>query len=402
MGSAGQSPRCPPAPDAEVAQVAGSRRRLQSRSTRSTMAPAGPSLHGLEQHLERRARGPSATQRTRAVRLVRDPAGQPEIHRPRGGRSSGTRRPGRGRAPIASRRVARSTRWARPRRRSRQRQRRAAAARRAPGRRAAAPATRSRRAGPRRGQAGRGRRRASVGVDSDRGRRPISSSRPRSRTDRVEAAPTEREVARDVRPQAEQGLGRAPSFGRRGPRGWTGLVFGILTVRRRSPGRASSRMPEAACEGGRRAAAVGPGPSGRGSPPRSARRPSATERARRRADPRDGHRAGRAAIGSARHGRAGPPAGAPRRGPPRGARRDPRQPRGQRRVRDVMLVRGSPRPPAVPTGPSRRRAQRERIVGQQGLLGVRAEDERHPGRRLLEGLEQRRLGVLVHAMGALR
>ena len=44
---------------------------------------------------------------------------------------------------------------------------------------------------------------------------------------------------------------------------------------------------------------------------------------------------------------------------------------------------------------------RERTVGRQAVLVVGAQDERRAGGRLLERLEERRLGVVVHAMRAL-
>ena len=55
----------------------------------------------------------------------------------------------------------------------------------------------------------------------------------------------------------------------------------------------------------------------------------------------------------------------------------------------------------APTGPRRRRTQRDRTVGRRRVLLVRAQDDGDAGRRLLERLEQGRLGILVHPVGAL-
>ncbi len=55
----------------------------------------------------------------------------------------------------------------------------------------------------------------------------------------------------------------------------------------------------------------------------------------------------------------------------------------------------------TPTGPSRRRAQRERTVGSSLSSSSAHRIEGETGRRLLEGLEERRLGILVHAVGGL-
>ena len=53
----------------------------------------------------------------------------------------------------------------------------------------------------------------------------------------------------------------------------------------------------------------------------------------------------------------------------------------------------------VPDGPEAQTGAARPDRGEQGLLGISAQDERHPGRWLLEGLEQGRLRVLVHAVG---
>ena len=87
----------------------------------------------------------------------------------------------------------------------------------------------------------------------------------------------------------------------------------------------------------------------------------------------------------------------------RRTRRRRRRPGGRRRAARVVRRAGgvgeararpaAARRPASPSVPSRMRAQRERMVGQELLLVVHAQDERRGGRRLLEGLEQRRLRV---------
>ena len=57
--------------------------------------------------------------------------------------------------------------------------------------------------------------------------------------------------------------------------------------------------------------------------------------------------------------------------------------------------------PAAATGPRRTRTQRERTVGRRRSSSSAHRMSVAPGGRLLERLEQRRLGVVVHAMGAL-
>ena len=74
--------------------------------------------------------------------------------------------------------------------------------------------------------------------------------------------------------------------------------------------------------------------------------------------------------------------------------------RGERRVGDAVLVEDGldvagadgPQAEAGAARPDRR---------EERLFGIGAQDQRHPGRRLLEGLEQGRLRVLVHAVGRL-
>ena len=61
---------------------------------------------------------------------------------------------------------------------------------------------------------------------------------------------------------------------------------------------------------------------------------------------------------------------------------------------DRLDVAGADRPEAEP-GTARADGR------QEPLLGIGAQDDRHPGRRLLEGLEQGRLGVLVHPVRGL-
>ena len=169
--------------------------------------------------------------------------------------------------------------------------RRGVAARRAPGRRAGAPATRSPRSGPRHGRAGRGRRPGRRGRVARRPRR-FRRAGPTSRTDRSSPRPAEGEIPRDVGPQADEGLSRAPPLGGRGPRARADVVAGVRVVdgsvaaRER---RRRRRLPAAA----RRASRLGR---------RSPMAASAAARARGRPNAgqplgRSRRRAGRAATG---------------------------------------------------------------------------------------------------------
>ena len=311
---------------------------------------------------------------------------------------------------VASSRTVGRGRWPSPAvRRPRPR-----AARPAPARRGRAPATRcvasrsAERAGrspgtPRRGPGRRSRRDRGQLVEQDR-----VADRPGA------AGPDEDEVARDVGPQAEEDLDAAAPLDGRGP--------GRARRRRPSAGSASSgrrrhRRPGAAgvaaggavaCGGGaapRRR--VGRGRGGRRIGP-DARAAGQGDRARDRgpgrgqAGRRAGRRSGRAGRASAR------PGGGPRRAPGRRRARDPGRPPASRPSR--AAVGGSARPWSAriasmsrgPTSPRRRRKQRDRTVGQERRLGVGAQDDGHAGRRLLERLEQGRLGVLVHPVGAPR
>ena len=98
---------------------------------------------------------------------------------------------------------------------------------------------------------------------------------------------------------------------------------------------------------------------------------------------------------------AGHPARGPRPGRDPGGRRRcgpaARRAAGRRRPCSARIASMS----RTPTGPRRSRAQRDRIVGRSGSSASAQSTIVTPGRRLLERLEQGRLGVLVHAVGTL-
>ena len=360
-----------------------------------------------------RWRGPCDQAAERTVGLVRDPALEVEVLRLTPARSSGTRRPGRGRGRSPRRaglgrgpEASSAIRPLRPRRRR--------AARRWPWRRGAARARRSRRCSV---PARSSRRKAATAAA---GARPCCSDRRLLEQRRVvhgrrAAGRDERQVARDIGPHRR---GPPPRAGARPP-------ARLDRARPGRPRRDRRHRPSRAPPRPRGSRAVRPQPFGRVRP---APRPSRTvaragrsgDRGRERprlargrprapvpgASPgawRPGgrpatHRAGRAGSGRARraagarrgHGRRpgrcpGLPAGhAPE---PGGRRRIGGAAVGEDRLDVARADRAQPDPCAA------------RADGRQepGLV-VGAQDDRHAGRRLLERLEQRRLGVLVHAV----
>ena len=277
---------------------------------------------------------------------------------------------------------------------------RAGAARRAPGRRARAPATRCRdqdRAAPEPIEEAR----QVGGVETQpRPRRSRPAGRGHGPTGRGRAGTSARSRATSVH-SADERLRCASALGGRRPGCRTGIVDGIsAVVRRRSSVRGRGG-------GGR---ALGALPGGTAAPRRRpARSPTVAQRGGatgRRADagqPFGGPRveqveerpaelvAGAQRIGLAAQASAMPgPAG---RRPGRVGRRAAHR---RRHVR-----RGSPRSRGCRRAPGASRAQRDRIVGRSGSSASAHRMRIDPGRRLLERLEQGRLGVLVHALGRL-
>ena len=87
-------------------------------------------------------------------------------------------------------------------------------------------------------------------------------------------------------------------------------------------------------------------------------------------------------------------------GETRAAAGEPAEPRGGRRVGQAVV--GEDRLDVARPDEPEAEAEAARADGrEEARLLVRAQDDRHAGRRLLERLEQGRLGVLVHPVGAL-
>ena len=349
--------------------------------TRSTSAPAGPTLHRLEQRLEVAPR-PLRHAADRSVQFVRDPARQPEVHPaakdevsesdaldPAAGRGleadlircHAARRSGRGQASARSSRTSSGETFATIRTDARPR---------------------------------RSRKSSSSPASSRRAIAAVSSSRPRSRMDRSsprrhKARSRATSVQSPMRASAarRRSVGRSPTFvPPSSPRS---------AVRRR---RRRARRPRRPGRLSRRPAPAPTAPS-----PIVVSDPARSTAAAHAGQPlgRPRRRAGRAAsrLSSSRTRRAS--------GWRAQANASPGRPAVMRASRlaergvghpmlgqDRLDVADADRPESQS---SAARSDRR----QERLLGVRAEDERHPGGRLLQGLEQGRLGVLVHALGRL-
>ena len=363
MGSTRQSPRWPPAADAERRERPG--RGLQVALTRSTIAAGGP----LRSRSSRRSRSLARALRDaadRAVRVVGDPAGRARGPSPRAGRSSGSRRPGRGRVTVASRRTSGPA--SALGHRAAVRRPRGGAARRAPGRRGRAPGdtfAASSSAAPRRA--------VEEGVERPAGRAAAAIARglveqAGSRTDRAPPRPTRaRSRATSVHRPSRTSAAR-----RRSAAGVRGAGPAPRRPRRRRRRRRVGRAVPARRPGRRRLAAAAP----RGAT--VARRGG-----------RVGHRAASAAA--RRDGARRPPPGPPPGGPPAARRVRSSRTRRQLVADQDRLGRRARRPararPAAgePAEAGRERRVGQAVVGEDGLDVARARRARGGAGRSASG-----------------
>ncbi len=400
-----QSPRWP---RLSIRNPAGRPRAGSQRATtRSTSAPGRPVLEPVDE----RPRGPRAAPRRRPGRCRRPRSARTRRGRdapPRGGPRRGSPRPARDRA--------RSHRGARSR---------------PPGAGRSPAVAGSAAPRPARGPADEEHVEHELGADVGveqlararqpaRGRprrRPAARSRrspaapraaPTSRIDRSGAELRQREVAGEPAPGIEQHGQRASPLGGRRLALRLGLCVGgagglasvAVPV---GPGSATAvaAVGASAAVGAPRLppdpAWLGGALTGCGSaiaarlPARASRllRATQSDRARRA-------RRGRGAPGRSRPGSPRP------RGPRRRRRRGPTRPPASRASRAAVGGSASSRSASrrsmsrTPTGPSRMRAQRDRTVGSSRSSSSAHRISVVPGGRLLERLQQRRLGVVVH------